>query len=350
MEEEKEDLPANIAQLRRELKFWRVMAICAMVWGFLLLIFAAVGCEAPDSMYVRSTTLTPVHILVDNPDEFPAGGSSGDMLKADYDPDEDGIFVLDVLTGDVIDVSETAWAVSAMGAKANGNPLNHDRYLDSEAVSAMGAKASNNPLNHDRYTDAEAKTAGATNKLDDLAAPDNNTDLNATTSAHGLLPILTGVTTVYLNGNGAWTTPAGGSGLGYCLTMTCNASASAQPGDSKTYYWGTYDAPGSDPWTEIDGLIRLYILKAGTIKVAYFHWNAQGTDGTNENISVYIRLNASGDTLIETIGDTAEVKIFNNNALGIAVVEGDYIQFKMICPAWATNPTTVWVAGFIYIE
>jgi hypothetical protein len=115
-------------------------------------------------------------------------------------------------------------AVSAMGTKANSNPLNHDRYadsealaaavqagaitdgvtkapthdavydvaallldhstrhedggldeisaagltgvladdqhiIDSEAVSAMGAKANSNPLNHDRYADSEALAA-----------------------------------------------------------------------------------------------------------------------------------------------------------------------------------------------
>jgi hypothetical protein len=50
-------------------------------------------------------------------------------------------------------------AVAAMGAKGNGNPLNHDRYTDAEAVAAMGAKANSNPLNHDRYTDSEAVAA-----------------------------------------------------------------------------------------------------------------------------------------------------------------------------------------------
>lgn len=50
-------------------------------------------------------------------------------------------------------------------------------------------------------------------KLDDLAAPDDNTDLNASTSAHGLLRKLSNVATEYLDGTGAWSTPAGGSGL-----------------------------------------------------------------------------------------------------------------------------------------
>ncbi len=43
-----------------------------------------------------------------------------------------------------------AEAVSAMGAKADGNPLNHDRYLDAEAVAAMAAKSNTNALNHNK--------------------------------------------------------------------------------------------------------------------------------------------------------------------------------------------------------
>ena len=50
-------------------------------------------------------------------------------------------------------------AVAAMGVKANTNPLNHDRYTDGEAVAAMGVLGNANPLNHNRYTDTEAATA-----------------------------------------------------------------------------------------------------------------------------------------------------------------------------------------------
>jgi hypothetical protein len=49
-------------------------------------------------------------------------------------------------------------------------------------------------------------------KLDDLAAPDDNTDLDATTSAHGLLPKLGGGTTNYLRADGTWAAPAGTAG------------------------------------------------------------------------------------------------------------------------------------------
>jgi len=44
-------------------------------------------------------------------------------------------------------------------------------------------------------------------KLDDLAAPNDNTDLNATVSAHGLLPKLGGGTTNFLRADGSWSAP-----------------------------------------------------------------------------------------------------------------------------------------------
>tara|TARA_R100000988_G_scaffold99368_1_gene68370 strand:+ start:2706 stop:4424 length:1719 start_codon:yes stop_codon:yes gene_type:complete len=49
-------------------------------------------------------------------------------------------------------------------------------------------------------------------KLDNLAATDDNTDLDATTSAHGLLPKLGGGTTNFLRADGSWAAPSGGGG------------------------------------------------------------------------------------------------------------------------------------------
>lgn len=60
-------------------------------------------------------------------------------------------------------------------------------------------------------------------KLDDLAAPDDNTDLNASTSKHGLLPKLSNVATEFLNGTGAFSTPAIGSKI-YITTTPVTVS------------------------------------------------------------------------------------------------------------------------------
>jgi hypothetical protein len=46
--------------------------------------------------------------------------------------------------------------------------------------------------------------------LDELAAPTDIATLNASTTAHGLLKKLSNVATEYMNGQGAWTVPAGG--------------------------------------------------------------------------------------------------------------------------------------------
>lgn len=45
-------------------------------------------------------------------------------------------------------------------------------------------------------------------KIDDFAAGDDNTDLNASTAKHGLCPKLSNVATEFLNGTGAFSTPA----------------------------------------------------------------------------------------------------------------------------------------------
>ena len=43
-------------------------------------------------------------------------------------------------------------------------------------------------------------------RLDDLKAPEDNTDLDASITAHGLLPKLPNVATQFLDGTGVWAT------------------------------------------------------------------------------------------------------------------------------------------------
>jgi len=70
--------------------------------------------------------------------------------------------------------------------------------------------------NDSRLSDSRTPTAHATShksgggdaiKLDELAAPTDVTTLNASTTAHGLLPKLDNVSTHFLDGTGAWGTP-----------------------------------------------------------------------------------------------------------------------------------------------
>jgi hypothetical protein len=116
--------------------------------------------------------------------------------------------------------------------------------------------------------------------------------------------------------------------------------------DAATYYFGSLAALA--PSTTA-ALARLYVPKAGVIKAVYVQTRA-ATAGTAENISVYVRLNNTADTLVQTVGLAAAVRLFSNTTLNIAVAQGDYIEIKMVCPTWATNPATMAIGGVIYIE
>ena len=116
--------------------------------------------------------------------------------------------------------------------------------------------------------------------------------------------------------------------------------------DGATYYFGAL--AGLAPSTT-QGLARIYFTHPGVIKAAEI-WSRAATAGSAENISVYIRLNGATDTLIQTVGAATATRRFSNVALNITVATGDYIEIKMVCPTWATNPATMALGGHIYVE
>lgn len=127
-------------------------------------------------------------------------------------------------------------------------------------------------------------------------------------------------------------------------TLSVQALTSS-PADGATVYFGQLPkAP-----TTTANISKIYIRKAGTIKIAQIYCYS-GTAGTSESWSLYIRLNNTSDTLIQTLGVAASERIFTNSSLNIAVVAGDYIEIKGVQPAWATNPLTTIYGGYVYIE
>lgn len=119
----------------------------------------------------------------------------------------------------------------------------------------------------------------------------------------------------------------------------------SSPVDAQTVYFG--QLPKAPITTA--GVSRVYIRKAGTIKMANIFCYS-GTAGTGESWSVYIRLNNTTDTLIKTLAVVTSERTFDNSSLNIAVSAGDYIEIKSVQPTWVTNPlTTIW-GGYLYIE
>lgn len=226
----------------------------------------------------------------------------------------------------------------------------NDGYLDLEADVAIRLNADVNltgnlwlPTNYSlQLRDAQIYVNSFDDGHLDLTA-DISIDLNApaiSTIADGTAPYQCTSTTLNTNLNADYVN--GIHGFGYTLTIISSLLTTVV--DGTTYYVGGFPLIQ----TTVD-LCRVYIPKAGTIKAAYINTYAT-TAGTNEDISVYIRLNNTSDTLIQTVGAATNERLFSNAALSIAVVAGDYIEIKVVCPTWVTNPATWRFGGSIYIE
>jgi hypothetical protein len=103
-------------------------------------------------------------------------------------------------------------------------------------------------------------------------------------------------------------------------------------------------------FTQTTAISRIYIRRAGVIRVAEFFTYADTTAGSAENISVYVRLNDTTDYLIATVGTTGRERTFSNAAIDITVAAGDYVEIKWVSPTWATPPTSIRVGGYLLVE
>ncbi len=147
----------------------------------------------------------------------------------------------------------------------------------------------------------------------------------------------------------AWATKQSG----YALRVQALAT---NPTERQTVYFG--QLPKAPVTTA--NISKVYIPKSGTITRALIYTYSTGAGG-NQNWSLYIRMNNTTDTLIETRGVSANERIFQNNALNIAVTAGEYFEIKGVQPCWGTvipilnlcvgaSPTGTTYAGYVWIE
>jgi hypothetical protein len=129
----------------------------------------------------------------------------------------------------------------------------------------------------------------------------------------------------------------------YSLTVLAGNEATFTDGQT-LYMGGTLRDPGTGA-----ALRKIYIPKAGTIKVAYL-FAEFGTAGSNEAWVAAIRLNDTTDTTIASLSVSTATRLWSNTGLSIAVAQGDFIEIKLTNPTWATNPADAWFGGQIYIE
>ena len=116
------------------------------------------------------------------------------------------------------------------------------------------------------------------------------------------------------------------------------------PADSVTNYLGILpNAPSATA-----GVSKIFIPTEGNLSKAYVN-EYSGTAGTAEAYSYYVNINGTA-TLINTIAVAVSARFFDNSSLALPVYRGNYLEFKRIHPAWATNPLTNIVGGVAFVN
>jgi len=129
------------------------------------------------------------------------------------------------------------------------------------------------------------------------------------------------------------------------IVLSCGFGSST-PLDSTIYY-------GAEPTIALSTAQiyrQIYIPKGGTIKRCTLSTYAASATGTNEDIVIAIRINNTTDYTFATVGAATVRRNFINNNLNIKVNSGDFLEFKITTPAWATNPEGFRGFGYLVLE
>lgn len=119
------------------------------------------------------------------------------------------------------------------------------------------------------------------------------------------------------------------------------------PADSTTYWLGGNGLQIST--TKAEHLIPYRYIQSKIQQIA-FELSTQGTLSSTENASLYITVNSTDHLITNTfkLGNSAQQHI-DFSSLDIDVDLGDDISIKIVTPAWATNPTFVWINAYMTI-
>jgi hypothetical protein len=106
-------------------------------------------------------------------------------------------------------------------------------------------------------------------KLDDFATPDDNTDLNATSSAHGLLPKLSNNARQFLRGDGTWAPYASITAVSTAAAGSTHTDAAALSATNTTYITSDSAAKGVKLPTGAAGDVMEVINNSATAAKLY---------------------------------------------------------------------------------
>jgi len=121
--------------------------------------------------------------------------------------------------------------------------------------------------------------------------------------------------------------------------------------DATTYFFTNHMAGPATSLAVFRGWSIVLPYDCKLIAASFMNY-AIGTTGTNQNMSLYVRVNNTTDYLVSTVGLAQKDRLFENNAMnsgsGISLVAGDYVTMKLVCPTWVTKPLNCVMSGYLY--
>jgi len=127
----------------------------------------------------------------------------------------------------------------------------------------------------------------------------------------------------------------------YCIIGGVSAW---NPNDSTTYLIGLLNSAVGKTYG------RLYVPRTGIIGNVVVWWNNGTQNASAEDTTITIRKNDTTDGSGSYVGSFANASAPQTFYGDLPVSAGDYVLLKVVCPAWATNPTSVnitWCAEVI---
>jgi hypothetical protein len=138
-----------------------------------------------------------------------------------------------------------------------------------------------------------------------------------------------------------------GGGLGYTLKFGGSDTSANPASGGFTYHLGSVIfGPASTTFNNH----RVYIPKAGTIKVIHVRTRVDGTAGSTESVVHKISINGAAAVGTGVALTYAASTVGASTGESIAVAAGDYITVTFTTPTWATPPTVVYWDAQVYIE
>lgn len=156
-----------------------------------------------------------------------------------------------------------------------------------------------------------------------------NGSIDLTTKVTGALPIANG-------GTAATTAATARTNLGVIGNIIFSHSNSLSPPDATNQYIGC----SMLQTTTVAGQHIYRFQRACTIKQMDIFDLVAGTLASSENATIAYRLNSSNTNLTTTYQFTAITNSLTNT-VNIAISAGDVLEFVLMTPTWATNPTSV---------